>query len=90
MLGFSWLAALILLCLLAVVGWLIRRGLRRALAPRRGSRSSERGSPSNERGRPSTELDGTQSTATGSSDWATQVLDEARAIRPPDRGPGAT
>ncbi|MDQ1730940.1 MAG: hypothetical protein QOK10_1099 [Pseudonocardiales bacterium] len=83
MLGFSWLAALILLCLLAVVGWLIRRGLRRALAPRRGSRSSERG-------RPSTELDGTQSTATGSSDWATQVLDEARATRPPDRGPGAT
>ena len=33
MLGFSWVAALILLCLLAAAGWLIRRGLRRALAP---------------------------------------------------------
>jgi hypothetical protein len=76
MLGFSWVAALILLCLLAAAGWLIRRGLRRALAPWRR--------------RPTRELDGMQSTATGSRDWATQVLDEGRTARRHDRGSGTT
>lgn len=75
MFGFDWVAALILLGLLAAIGWLVRRAFRRPI------QSSRRSSDGDSR-----DVRGTQSLTPDHADWATQVLDHGRAAKRRDRG----
>ncbi len=75
MFGFNWVDALILLGLLAAIGWLIRHAFRRPIgSTRRDGRGDSRA------------VGGTESATIDNDDWATQVLDHGRAARRRNRG----